>query len=448
MFNISVNKTALNKVENINSLMIATLLTSSFIAKVLASLGVINEGLLPILIITIVGISIMVAIIYKIHKFILNRTGLYLVYLLMFYLLISVSIYGLDSYALEYLIDFMAFGVTAFILLHIPFSSKKIIYYTMLIGNLIIFSFTSYVIYTTEDTIYYNKMEMGATYALLPSIMATFIYFSFLKKKSISKSLLLVKGIELLSLLSAVYMTYLVVTKGSRGAVLSIVILLMTIIYIKITQKLKERTLLLYPLLFLLCSSFIVYIISKSTKILYWAYNFLLNQGIEVVAIIKTINTLERDGLIGVLNARDRLYIIAFEMIKDSPIIGNGVGSYGEKGYATHVYPHNLFIQLLVEGGLFLFIPFVFIFILSIVLILKPWKEFNKNNSIKLLLLLFFTLSVPRLFVSSYFWRDQAFWLMIFLTLMIYNKAFDYREETDILAREKNRQHNHSQVFH
>lgn len=413
---------------NINSFLIAILIVSSFIAKVIASLGIMNEGLLPLLLVIMTLTSVGIAIIFKYNSLTINRYSLYIVLFLMVHLLISVSIYGIHSLAYQYLISFLAFGMSAFILIQFPFDSKKVIYYVMILGNLIMISMNKYVAYTTEETIFYKKMDMGATYALLPSIFATLIYFVFLRKKS---KLRFNKMIEYLSLISAFYMLYLVITIGNRGAVLSVLIFLLTIIYIKVTQQLKGKGNLLYPAFFIMVGSIALYIMSISTKILYTIYDVLLSQGIEVVSIIKTVNLIERDGLIGILNARDNLYSVAINMFKESPFIGSGAGSFATENTGPHIYPHNLFLHLLSEGGLFLSIPFIVVILLTIILMLRPWKTKSITNNMKLLILLLVIISLPRLFISSYFWRDQAFWLMIFLTLDYYMKKGNYTPESD-----------------
>src|SRR5699024_3986187 len=116
-------------------------------------------------------------------------------------------------------------------------------------------------------------------------------------------------------------------------------------------------------------------VIMNTTKILYTLYNFLYERGIEVAAIIKTINMIERAGITGILNARDIVYERAFDMFASAPFFGNVVGSYGDKYINSFTYPHNLILQLLVEGGIILTLPFIFILIVSGWQLLKSWSK-------------------------------------------------------------------------
>src|SRR5699024_8667549 len=88
-----------------------------------------------------------------------------------------------------------------------------------------------------------------------------------------------------------------------------------------------------------------------------------------------------------------------------------------DKYIETFVYPHNLLLHLLVEGGLLLTIPFILILMVGLWLIIKSWNQCSKMNHYRYLILLVFIISVPRLILSSYFCRDQAFWMLIFLSL-------------------------------
>jgi len=291
----------------------------------------------------------------------------------------------------------------------------------MVIGNLIIINPTALIEFAVEGY-YYDRLSMGTTYALLPSISATIIYFFFYK----SKKFMIVQSI---SYLSNFYLFYLVLTKGNRGAVLTILILLLLVLYIKISQHIKGKKVLLLPTVYALIVSTSVFFILNSVKFLKSLHGYLQGQGIEIAAIIKTVNMLEKDGLVGILNARDVVYERAITMISNSPIIGNGIGSYGDDNYLSFSYPHNLFLQLFLEGGLLFVIPFTFIFIIILYLIFKPWNENEQKSNWRYLILFLFILSIPRLMFSSYFWRDESFWLLLFISIIYIQKFKLFNKE-------------------
>ncbi|MCJ7840675.1 O-antigen ligase family protein [Lederbergia sp. NSJ-179] len=403
-----------SKLETIISLMIAFFLTGGFTAKIFASLGIIEEGMVPVILIIVLLIAYIANFLHRNTSYNLNKNNIIIVYLLTILLLINVSVKGLDSFSFKYLIDFFAFGLIGYLLILLPFNPKKVIFFVMIIGNLIIINPSALLDFAVEGY-YYERLTMGTTYALIPSISATIIYFFFLKNKRF-------KIVQLISYLSNFYLFYLVLTKGNRGAVLTIIILLLLVIYIKISKMLKGKKLLLLPIIYSLIITTVVFFILNSAKILYKIYGLLQEQGIEVAAIIKTVNMLEKNGFIGVLNARDVVYERAFTMISNSPIIGNGIGSYGDDTYVSFPYPHNLFLQLFVEGGLLFIIPSTFIFIIILYLLLKPWNDNEQKSDWRYFILFLFILCIPRLMISSYFWRDQSFWLLIFISLMYIQK--------------------------
>src|SRR5699024_10536789 len=92
---------------------------------------------------------------------------------------------------------------------------------------------------------YYERLAMGITYAMIPSIVATIIYVFFLRKELKAKFL-----IRIISYLSNGYLLYIVLTKGNRGAVLTVFMLFLIIIYIKFSKFIKGKIKLLIPILF------------------------------------------------------------------------------------------------------------------------------------------------------------------------------------------------------
>ena len=175
---------------------------------------------------------------------------------------------------------------------------------------------------------------------------------------------------------------------------------------------------------FLIALSFIIltFVTVNTQRILLWLNELLFSFDIEVAALTKTINFIERKGLfLGILNGRDLVYARGYELFKESPIYGNGIGVYADKYDGS--YPHNLFIQLLAEGGIILTVPFIIIFLINLWYLIKPWINKDKIYEIRLYILFLFIICIPRLMFSSYFWREEAFWLLIFVLFsMLSNK--------------------------
>ncbi|WP_040978347.1 O-antigen ligase family protein [Oceanobacillus jeddahense] len=413
----TVNGMKHEQLRKINSWMIAILLTASFTAKMLASLNIINEGAIPIFFIAALLVSYFSAILLGFKSFKINKYSVILIYIVLFNFLISVFFYGSSSYAVNYFIEFLAFGMIIYLLTLIPYDGDKIIYNVMLIGNLILLNPIGYVEFITLENLT-SRVNMGASYAMLIPVAATIIFFFFKRKKR--KSLL-----NLISYLSNAYLFILVFIEGTRGAVIAILLLIFLICYIKLKVKISKGILYIYPLFLTLIGivSYIIFI--NIEKILLWIDHTLNNMGIEIATVTKTVHMIENQGLTGVLNGRDIVYEKSWNLIETSPIWGNGIGSYAN--YNNGTYPHNIFIQLLVEGGLFLIIPFIILFLISIWLLLRNGDNNKMIEGLEsnYFILFLFIICMPKLMLSSYLWREPAFWLLSFVLISICTKIFN-----------------------
>ena len=107
-------------------------------------------------------------------------------------------------------------------------------------------------------------------------------------------------------------------------------------------------------------------------------------------------------------------YIIAYRMFKEKPLLGHGVKSFRkycskpenylyERACTTH--PHNIYMQLLSETGIFSFFIILFCFIFSGASILRlAFKNFNSKNLLiqsKILLYIFFFVNLFPLIPSG-----------------------------------------------
>lgn len=401
------------KLNTINSMMIAVLLTSNFISTIFASLNIKQEGILPIIIIFAVITSYISGLFIKNKVIKFNKYSLLFIYII-FITFILTFLFNKSTYSADYFIQFLGFGFTIYLLSLLPFSAEKIIRYTMYIGNFILLNplgFLELISLNTE----FARIDMGASYAILPSIVAAILHFVFLRRN---------KLFDLISYLSNIYLLIILFTTGTRGALLAIILLICIIIYIKQRQKIKDKANILTPLLFIIISTATLFIVWNIETILLSIYMLLFNLGIESATIIKTVNLINENGIVGILNDRESVYGNALYLIKSSPVWGNGIGSYADHYNGT--YPHNLFLQLLVEGGVLLLLPFLIIITLSLGAIIKPFKTKYILDSNLSLIIFLFVISIPRLMLSSYLWQNQAIWLLIFVFIAKYMKSPDY----------------------
>ena len=119
----------------------------------------------------------------------------------------------------------------------------------------------------------------------------------------------------------------------------------------------------------------------------------------------------EDQGSIGV---RFEMYSVSWQLFFNNPLFGVGLGNWHEfSGFDNHLYPHNVLLEILAEGGLFLFL----VFFTTFVYIFKNTSEVGRYILILCLLLTSFSgdLSYLRfllVFPLAFIWsgsRDPRF---------------------------------------
>lgn len=402
------NNNSFTRLVSINSLMLALLLTANFVSIFLASLGnFINDGLIPIIFFSALGVSYLMALFTKQSIKLNKRTILFLFYITSIFMFTFVF-RGLNTSARDYFIQFLAYGIITYLLSILPYRVSIIIRSVMLIGIIVITNPIGFLEFISISESAFGRVNMGASYAILPSVMASIIHFFFYRN--------LKNWLNALGYLANVYLLFLLITQGSRGAVLSVLLLIFLVVFIKISKKINKNKSLLYPLIFSIGFMVLIFILFNLDWILLQVYSLLQGAGYEIAAIIKTYNLLVNEGILGILNGRDVIYINSLELFNKSPIWGHGVGVYADI-YGS--WPHNIFLQTMIEGGLLFAVPIGVLVALSFWSLIKPWPSGTLLEENRLLLLLLFMICIPRLLFSSYLWEQQSFWLMIFVLLRI-----------------------------
>jgi len=394
----------------INSLMVAIFLCGNYIAIIFNSLGIISEGVLPIIIVATLIIAYFITTIISPEHIRINRKALALLLFILLFFVVSLVIKGFDSTVNKYLIEFLAYGFVSFLLTLLPLKPYKILYYTMLIGILYLINPLEFIKSISLSKTMYSGISMGASYAILPCVAAAIIHFAFFRKNN---------WLSILGYLANIILLVILLKQGSRGAVLSIFVLIFLIFYIKITKNFRSNYFII-KLFFLSITMILSLIILLNIEsILLWSYKIFQEIGIEIATLIKSYYLINSYGLIGILNFREEIYKNSFTLFLESPLWGQGIGIYGDiYGW----YPHNLFLQLLCEGGLLLTLPITFILIKTIDLLLRPWSKDNVVDEWRYMLMLLLVVAIPRLLFSSYLWQQQSFWLFIFLYFVTWNR--------------------------
>ena len=113
-------------------------------------------------------------------------------------------------------------------------------------------------------------------------------------------------------------------------------------------------------------------------------------------------------------SGRDNIWIDAINLWGESPLLGYGLFSYMNVFY---VRPHNIFIEILLQGGLILLVVFCYILIRSVV----KYKHMIEMDKGQIFLMPFIIYISTLLMFSSSYWFETFFW---FILVYIYRYRF------------------------
>lgn len=148
---------------------------------------------------------------------------------------------------------------------------------------------------------------------------------------------------------------------------------------------------------------FIIYLISNMKSVLSGQVMFYIILFLSLVTIINSTDIpffsdlLVNKDVVETAGGRKEGYETAIKMFKEMPLLGNGVGGFVPGGEARG-YPHNIILEIMAEGGLFMFIIIFFSFYLARKRSSYKWMNLTVNGSLYVLLIVGFAV---RAFSSS-----------------------------------------------
>lgn len=254
---------------------------------------------------------------------------------------------------------------------------------------------------------YYNQLfdvdqvsdgiSMGLSYALLLPIVSSLIYLKFYFKNDSNRTKRLLLPILIVNFVFLIG----VLSLGSRGVVLSIILLVLFFVIFPYNDSIQRiakldihRKTLLLALIIIICFFWdVLYIINEILGII----------GLENYSISRSLEFhSEGDAFTG----RRFLANITYVEILKKPLIGHGIMTFSN--YSSLNYPHNSILQLLFDGGLVLLLCILLPVLSSIK---NNWKHCMKEEYI-LATCLFFS-SVPGSLFSHDVWNLPILWMFI-----------------------------------
>lgn len=247
---------------------------------------------------------------------------------------------------------------------------------------------------------FYRTMENGSvsmnTYDMLLGYRLLFVSIIFgveFQKES--------KNVRFIYIGISIVTFILMIIYGSRTATVSFIVFwILKSVFCKGKEKSNKR---IFKIVFMLILSLLIYIILTNEVILTYFKNILENIGINSRILDSMI-----EGSITLDKGRESIWINAWKMILENPIIGNGV--YADR-YIFGIYCHQIILEVLLNFG---------VFAGTLIILFLIWNSCNillkcKNSEWKLLFILFLSMVIIRLNVSSSFWNDTNFWACLII---------------------------------
>ena len=333
----------------------------------------------------------------------INRSvfGEFVVLLFFFFIffLYSLFIGGYDDITIKYILEFLVLGLPFIIASHFDFYPK------IVLGTIVLLSMISLPFYMSNinvNIVSYATdgealmlMSYNLIKIIIPALLYCFIERNFIAK-FVSIVIIVLSGIMLLSI-------------GARGAILCVCV---TIAFSFIYARNKPIN--VYSLKFVLALFVFLIIILFFVDIINGIYDLFSRYNIQSIALERIVYSLESDGDLS--SGRGGLYDMAIIGFLNSPIFGNGIGSFGD--YSGE-YPHNLFLQQLYEGGFVWGGPLILMTIVSFVKL-----NSNMNKQYRYFIIYLITTSIVHLLMSSYFWSSSIYW---FLMGLVFYDFYNFR---------------------
>ena len=364
------------KQKAVNNWLIAIYLTVTCVASIINSF------------VPIPYVSVLCALVIFILTLMNNRCiRIYnqsLIFYILFLILLIISVL-LNGYAYlsNYFLFFIVFATTSLILSCIDFNIEQTISHILSIYTVYVVVYFLIIQHNSDDN--EAVAQMGLAYSLVPGFcvaMSSLIFFkqSFIKKIN---SYLILLGSSYIILFKTI----------TRGAIISALFGVFSLILIKISPRNRIKVL-------VLLSIFVILAIFSLNQVLLY---IIPTEG-SSIGVLNKLFLLSESGDIS--NGRDILYKNAIEYIKQRPLLGYGIGYY-EK--FNQIYPHQLFLELLCEFGIIGMVLIIFPIIRRGYLIVS--KSLNEINP---LIVIYLSTLFISLMVSNSFWLVPNFWFIYF----------------------------------
>ncbi|ODM24843.1 hypothetical protein A7W90_00685 [Clostridium sp. Bc-iso-3] len=377
------------------SLAIASLIMSPLLDFML-TYGLGLDSLSSPLVITIC----VMAILLNIKKIkVKKRSGVFLSFVLFFYI-ISCWFYQQEGVSITM---FILWVVIPIILVNFQYDTEKILRYCLYYSTLLIVSFNEILIQTHVPTTRFNQVSLVTSYALVIAGTALIFHFMYFR----NEATIITKALYCMQL----YYMVIYAMQIARGALLVLITSFVISIIGKYHGEKRERPGKRIVLISVLASILLYILRINFVNIMLWLSSFLSSYRINIGALDKVLFFLNQGD---VTNGRNEFFDTALQYFWESPIWGNGIGTFTTKNSAGIAFVHNFVLQFLYEGGLLLAIPLCFLSLKALLATLNLY-DLNKNNFV---IIAFLSCNMlVKLSFSSNPWVNPMLWLLFGIIL-------------------------------
>lgn len=238
---------------------------------------------------------------------------------------------------------------------------------------------------TTQSTITSNDTYSGSMgyYSLIPLFILSY---------NVIKGTKLVNRI--ISGFISIIMFWMVLTSGVRGPLLCIVIFCFMYLMFGIDYKFKKTAKIGITLLSVVLGYFCM-----SSDFLIQIGLFLSRLGIKSRSINALIN-----GIISDDNGRNMIKYKAYSLISEGGVLGSGFCS--SRYYYFGSYPHNIFLEVLIDMGYIGGSIFIILLLIGVI----KFFIYVQNFKWRYAFITLFSCALGKLLVSASLWSDTNFW--------------------------------------
>ncbi|MEH7502853.1 O-antigen ligase family protein [Neobacillus drentensis] len=309
----------------------------------------------------------------------------YFIFFSLFYLLNGLILSKNLWLTVTLFIGFILKGFSGFLAGSLNTTSKELYNAFLRIGVLNFFVIGTYPFVPFFDSMEY--MRFG--YAMIPSVIM--FWFEVMGEKKYNP---IWWGMT-------IYSTVITVIYGSRGTIL--VLLLVILLSVLFSKKLAIGKKLFISVFF----GIIIYLVIKNDLVIKIIDYLFFDLGIKSYALEK-LRMMVIDGIAESSSGRDVLYSSILFYIKQNPVIGYGIG-YSES--VLGLYPHNIFLQIMLESGFIALTCWLCIWIYC------SYKyrilSMEQETGIFKITTLVISVALGRLLVSSDFWLRPEYWFIL-----------------------------------